>query len=480
MVHRVYSYALLLVLAVGLLGGLAACGEAPPTATPLPTATPVPPTATLVPPTATLVPPTATPVVGTLSEVAQAAASTLASSSYHVEMTGTAPSGAVTLSADIDTTKKAMQGVLTAGSQKVTAVVIGSDVYASTDDGKTYTKTDVGGIAAIVGQIDNLLRAAANGNDPTTKVTAGTPPTETIGGEATRHVLVTPATGDAFDCWYTIAAPSRLVQIAARSTPAFTFTFSKFNAPLSIQAPANVSADTGLAQALSTAATNTLAATSYHYDAVGKSKEGTDLTLSVDVDAAHKALKGTRTTGGQTTAVIAVGDMLYESTDNGTTWAPSTNPDLQGLDARVAQVLSVGAGSAVAVSVTSGTPPTETINGLTATHVVATTPPDSGIPAIDFWYTTGSSQLVLQARFLNNSAPLVLSISKLNEPIEVTAPAITSAETPTPEGGMSTEETPTPGEMVPAETPTPEGEMGTEETPAPEEMTPEETPTPES
>lgn len=376
---------------------------------------PVPPTLPIASPTAELSPP---PQAAEASgELIQAAANTLAASSYHLEAGRPDGPYPYIFSADIDRPKKTVQGIMTmVGGTVITMVRLGADNYTSMD-GKTYLPEDTH-LLDLIDTLDSELRAVADAPSGSITVTAGTPSTETITGQATKHVNGISSRG--YEYWYTTTAPARVIQIRHGSD---TYTFSQFNAPLDIRAPATVRPDAGLATELRTAVTATLAAPRYHFEEVGK-WGSQDVRVAADVDGAN--MKGTRSLDGVVTSFIFTGDVLYLSTNNGAAWITASDPPFLSLQSErrailgtIAQAESIGG-----VVVAGGSPATEIIDGLEAKHVVAVFHATAFRSSIDFWYTTGRAPRVLRARFTANDVPAMLTFSKFDEPIEITAPKL--------------------------------------------------------
>jgi hypothetical protein len=234
---------------------LVACGDS---ATPAATAVaPLAATATVAAPaaTATVAAPAATATVAapaaagaTARDISQAAAHTLAATSYHYDLSAPAVTETVSLVGDTDTVHQITSGTLTKGSNAVMFVTTGAAGFISVDGGTTYLRSDGSDMGSMTSEVEGMLRGIAGMTAADTKVTAAAPERETLDGVAARHLVATDPTGkspDAIDLWISDATPSLLIQVKLKNgATVTTFKFSQFgkiapiNTPVVVDAPA--------------------------------------------------------------------------------------------------------------------------------------------------------------------------------------------------------------------------------------------------
>ncbi len=253
------SLALLILISIGL----AACGGSTPTSTPQPTSTTAAAASSTTPAVAGATDSTAASGGGAgggsgansadASLLQQAASDMKALKSYHIDITVAASGQNITMAADVDAANNKLKMDTKTPSQSISVIAIGSDVYLSTDGGKTFTPSAASGqltqpIGSFLHMWDNF-----NANTATTMTNAlkeGNPSSEQIDGVDTKHLSIDSAalgaaSGGAqgtVDLWISTDSNPTIRQMKAATTTAgqtttATIKWNKFNEDPGIKAP---------------------------------------------------------------------------------------------------------------------------------------------------------------------------------------------------------------------------------------------------
>jgi hypothetical protein len=118
-----------------------------------------------------------------------AAANMKAAKSYHLLVNASQAGQEVKIDGDIDMGNNKSKLAMAAAGQNINVISIGSDTYASTDGGKTFTKTPAGtdmGMGNFTKLWDNFKPEEIDKAKDALK--DGSPKDETLGSDATRHM----------------------------------------------------------------------------------------------------------------------------------------------------------------------------------------------------------------------------------------------------------------------------------------------------
>ena len=189
-----------------------------------------------------------------LNLLQQAVGDMKALKSYHMDIATGSAAQSVTMGADVDVANNKLKMDTSAAGQNISIVAIGSDVYMSTDGGKTYFQSPSSGqltqsLSSFVHMWDKYNASTAT--TMTNALKEGVPASEQIDGIDTKHFIVDSAAFNGaagnsqgtVELWISTDSSPTIRQLKASSTTAgnttnVTVKWSKFNEDLNITAPA--------------------------------------------------------------------------------------------------------------------------------------------------------------------------------------------------------------------------------------------------